>query len=177
MDAACMAAGLKQSGRNYSPWIAVFNMCNAAIGSGVLSFPYAFRSVTLDPFRSPIGCCLCKPLSPHSERETRRDTDRDTQRGQNAHTEPLDLVYFSGDASCKAFQKHRKPWNGCICDRTRAFASCAMMAISVLETLRSWSAAPWHNGTPWCTNRENLLHCKRSSTLRHQRQVLFDWSY
>jgi hypothetical protein len=43
MDAASMAAGLKQSGRNYSPWIAVFNMCNAAIGSGVLSFPYAFR--------------------------------------------------------------------------------------------------------------------------------------
>lgn len=153
MDAASMAAGLKQSGRNYSPWIAVFNMCNAAIGSGVLSFPYAFRSVTLDPFRSPIGCCLCKPLSPHSERETRRDTDRDTERGQNTHTEPLDLVYFSADASCKAFQKHRKPWNDCFCDRTRAFASCAMMAISVVETLRSWSAAPWYNGTPWCTNR------------------------
>ena len=32
-------------GQNYSPWVSVFNMCNAAIGSGVLSFPFAFRYV------------------------------------------------------------------------------------------------------------------------------------
>ncbi|KAL2644170.1 hypothetical protein R1flu_011757 [Riccia fluitans] len=30
-------------GKNESPWVSVFNLCNAAIGAGVLSFPYGFR--------------------------------------------------------------------------------------------------------------------------------------
>ncbi|KAL3697453.1 hypothetical protein R1sor_011529 [Riccia sorocarpa] len=30
-------------GRNESPWVSVFNLCNTAIGAGVLSFPYGFR--------------------------------------------------------------------------------------------------------------------------------------
>lgn len=38
-----MEAPGRLGGQNYSPWVTVFNMCNAAIGSGVLSFPFAFR--------------------------------------------------------------------------------------------------------------------------------------
>lgn len=34
-------------GKNESPWISVFNMCNVAIGAGVLSFPYGFRQTGL----------------------------------------------------------------------------------------------------------------------------------
>lgn len=40
-----MEAPGRLGGQNYSPWVTVFNMCNAAIGSGVLSFPFAFRFV------------------------------------------------------------------------------------------------------------------------------------
>jgi hypothetical protein len=32
-----------RSGVNYQPWVSVFNLCNAVVGAGVLSFPYAFR--------------------------------------------------------------------------------------------------------------------------------------
>lgn len=32
-----------RGGLNYQPWISVFNLCNAVVGAGVLSFPYAFR--------------------------------------------------------------------------------------------------------------------------------------
>ncbi|KAL3697456.1 hypothetical protein R1sor_011532 [Riccia sorocarpa] len=34
---------LHKVGTNESPWVSVFNLCNAAIGAGVLSFPYGFR--------------------------------------------------------------------------------------------------------------------------------------
>lgn len=30
-------------GLNYQPWVSVFNLCNAVVGAGVLSFPFAFR--------------------------------------------------------------------------------------------------------------------------------------
>eukprot|EP00850_Spirogloea_muscicola_P003388 SM000013S26557 [mRNA] locus=s13:1027816:1030640:- [translate_table: standard] len=30
-------------GHNSSPWVAAFNLCNAAVGAGVLAFPFAFR--------------------------------------------------------------------------------------------------------------------------------------
>ncbi|KAG6554569.1 hypothetical protein Mapa_003587 [Marchantia paleacea] len=33
----------RKFGKNESPWVSVFNLCNAAIGAGVLSFPYSFR--------------------------------------------------------------------------------------------------------------------------------------
>ncbi|CAM6100998.1 unnamed protein product [Calypogeia fissa] len=33
----------KKIGKNDNPWVSVFNLCNAAIGAGVLSFPYGFR--------------------------------------------------------------------------------------------------------------------------------------
>lgn len=32
-------------GRNKQPWVSVFNLCNAVVGAGVLSFPFAFREV------------------------------------------------------------------------------------------------------------------------------------
>lgn len=37
----------RKFGKNESPWVSVFNMCNAAIGTGVLSFPYAYKQTGL----------------------------------------------------------------------------------------------------------------------------------
>ncbi|CAM6096210.1 unnamed protein product [Calypogeia fissa] len=37
----------KKYGKNESPWTSVLNMCNVAIGAGVLSFPYGFRQTGL----------------------------------------------------------------------------------------------------------------------------------
>ncbi|BBN01605.1 hypothetical protein MPTK1_2g08750 [Marchantia polymorpha subsp. ruderalis] len=38
-----LAGNRRRFGKNESPWVSVFNLCNAAIGAGVLSFPYGFR--------------------------------------------------------------------------------------------------------------------------------------
>ncbi|BBN02052.1 solute carrier family 38 (sodium-coupled neutral amino acid transporter), member 7/8 [Marchantia polymorpha subsp. ruderalis] len=43
MEAITGLAQSKRNGKNESPWVSVFNLCNAAIGAGVLSFPYGFR--------------------------------------------------------------------------------------------------------------------------------------
>ncbi|KAL3697429.1 hypothetical protein R1sor_011505 [Riccia sorocarpa] len=33
----------RRFGKNESPWVSAFNLCNAVIGAGVLSFPFGFR--------------------------------------------------------------------------------------------------------------------------------------
>lgn len=39
-------------GLNYQPWVSVFNLCNAVVGAGVLSFPFAFRLIFLNFYSS-----------------------------------------------------------------------------------------------------------------------------
>ncbi|KAG0565939.1 hypothetical protein M758_7G024100 [Ceratodon purpureus] len=38
-----MEASRERSGVNFQPWVSIFNLCNAVVGAGVLSFPFAFR--------------------------------------------------------------------------------------------------------------------------------------
>ncbi|KAL2644177.1 hypothetical protein R1flu_011764 [Riccia fluitans] len=44
MEACVDLVGSRRKlGKNESPWVSVLNLCNSAIGAGVLSFPYGFR--------------------------------------------------------------------------------------------------------------------------------------